>query len=230
MKLSHVLMRSARQLPPDFLELVGTPTTSVENSNSSTFSVPLPAHQKGDLLVVTLQSNAFGSGGAAPDGWTLMIIQTNPGNANAARIFYKIANSGAETFEVSARTDQITSRAGMGFVFRSKTGRVPQIEVVDSGTGDTYPALTPSAGIQKYSFLLGWFGKRSATAVQPPTFPSGYSKIAETIGGGATNRYIKSAMGYRNLETDTTTPGAMLDNGNSSYTVYIAAVVWEEDE
>lgn len=236
MKLSHKLMMvagggsSPSPSPPDFLDLVGTQTVPAVSSSSSTFTVPLPAHQNGDLLVVTLQvATGFGSGqGLAPDGWTLIASQTNPGNGNAARMYYRIANSSAETFEVSARTDIATSRAGMGFVFRSKTGRVPNIEYVGLGTGDTYPALTPSAGIQKYSFLLGWFGKRESSLVSSPTFPSGYSKIAETSYVGAPGRYIRSAMGQQNLETDTTTPGAMLDNGTSPYSVYIAAVVWED--
>jgi hypothetical protein len=227
MRLSQWLaMSSGNTLPPEFVELIGTPTTNTANTSTANFSIEIPSHQPLDLLVVTVQSNSFASS-SIPVDWNIESAFNYPDQGNAARVLWKIAQSDSETFTMQFRTDQSTSRAATASVWRSETGRVPKIEVVNTGTGDTIPTATPSAGTQKYSWLLGWFGKRNTSAVGAPTPPSGYSEIAETNAVGGTGRHIRAQMAYKPLEASFTTPGAMLDAGGSTYSIYMTAVIWE---
>lgn len=231
MKLSHVLMRSAKR-PPDFLAYVDSASNKIDYSNSTTYTASLPLHTAGDLLVVFLQQRWIQSGGGnAPSvssGWTLQGQQLFSGEGNACRVYTKIAESSSEVFTATF-TALWRFRSSVALNFRSQTGRVPQFAWLDSAYDvHSFPEVTPSAGLQKYTWLPCFAGARDNTAVGTLTMPSGYSTILGPA-GGYPKYYGRLAVGLKSTQATSETPGTMVGSGASSFEVTITAAVWEEE-
>lgn len=227
MRLSERLLMAGGRQPPDFLEFVGSATDGNYN-NSASYTAPLPSHQAGDLLVVFLQIAAT----AAPTvtgGWTLRGALYHPSVGNTCRVYTKIAASSSEEFLSTLPTTYSWYRTSVALAFRSQTGRVPKFAWLDSASGvSSFPEVTPSAGLQKYTWLPCFAARRNTTPPGTLTMPSGYSTILGPS-GGSTNAYGRLAVGRKSTQATSETPGAMVAVGSSVYHVTVTAAVWEED-
>lgn len=229
MKLSHALMRGAGRIPPDFLELVGSTTGSSGSSGGSSYTAPIPTHELGDLLVVFLQQTGGGSSQSWTSGWTRQGNLNYSGEGNSCGVFTKIAESSSEVFTATF-SDTLRRRTSVALTFRSKTGRVPKFEFLYSALGeDSFPEVTPSAGLQKYTWLPSFAAKRNGGSIGTLTMPYGYSNIRSPA-VGATNLYGRLVVGLKSTQATSETPGTMQAIGGSDYHVTLVAAVWEEEE
>lgn len=227
MKLSHALMRSAKKNPPDFLQYLGNEANAVHIGGSS-YTAPLPPHQAGDLLVVFIQFTGGGTIQGSSD-WSLQGTQNYPSEGNRCSVFTKIAESSSEEFLATLSTSSTRPKLSVALAFRSQTGRVPQFALLYSAYGETsFPEVTPSAGLQKYTWLPCFAGKRHNNSVNTPTMPTGYSNI-RTASAGVTNLYGRLVVGLKSTHATSETPGTMIATGGSDYHVTHIAAVWEED-
>lgn len=238
MKLSHALMRSARQLPPDFLELVDSATggESASAGPDATYTVPLPTHKPGDLLVIFLHQNRTLGGTGSPSvtsGWTHQGNRRWDAEGIAGWVYTKIAESSSEVFTATFPVTNYIVRASVALAFRSQTGRVPKFEFLytgqqDVGSSETsnYPEVIPSAGLQKYTWLLHCGAKRDNTSVPSLTMPSGYTRIQTAV--YSSNTYGRLAVGLKSTHATSETPGAMPAIGSPTRRIKITAAVWEE--
>lgn len=183
MKLSHVLMRSAKQPPPDFLELVAETQGDVNNSFAN-FYISLPATEPNDLVVVSLYFSGnvgpptINSSGWAQTGLTLGVVVRG-------ELLMKVVN-GSES-AISLTSAHRISKIWVVRVYRSKTGRTPKISATSQGqTGNApwnLPAITPDGGVhgtQKFTFIAAFASYGSITSV-----PAAYSNFTQHVKGCA---------------------------------------------
>lgn len=160
MKLSRKLMMVSGDgsNPPDFLELVGTNFEDKSNS-SNNFSVNLPAHQAGDVIVVACAADddtTFTLREGSTAGW-LLTSDNSP--SVTLGVVTKVATSDSEVLLMRSGEDR---RVIVSAVFRSKTGRTPKIERgganISSGTSHTIAEFIPSGGVRKYTYIHAYGG------------------------------------------------------------------------
>lgn len=230
-KLLLLAAASGKQLPPDFLIHVGS-TTGVRNS-SGTYTAPLPEHEPGDLLVVFLQKISITTAPTVTNGWTYQGGLQWTAEGNSCRVYTKIAESSSEVFIPSSGSYQ----GSVALAFRSQTGRVPKFEFlysaqvsVASSSTSSFPAVTPSAGLQKYTWLPCCAASREETSAQVPSLPmpSGYTRVQTANFGSSGIFFGRTAVGIKSTHATSETPGTMAGIGWPTKRVKITAAVWEE--
>lgn len=161
----------------------------------------------GDILIL---SGVY-SAATAQSGWTIIATTANFGGAFGV-LQYKVATGteGGGSFA--------TSPASYGYLITSvdSGGALPEGAIVGSASLDTPnpPALTPSAGVKDYLWIVwGWAVPTEFTT--PHTTPSGFTTFGDVNG---------SAAAYRNLNASTLDPSAWGDSNVGSNVVYSTTV------
>lgn len=221
MKLSHVLMRSAKQPPPDFLELVAE-TQGKADSTSANFYISLPATEPNDLVVVSLYFSGnvgpptINSSGWAQTGLTLGVVVRG-------ELLMKVVN-GSET--AISLTSGKRTRIWVVRVYRSKTGRTPKISATSQGqTGKApwyLPAITPDGGVhgtQKFTFIAAFASYGSTSSYGSITIvPAAYSNFTQHVEGAA-------SIAHHEAEADHAEAAGPFGPANSTR---IQFAIWEE--
>lgn len=223
MKLSHALMRSAKQPPPDFLELIST-TEGGASSAANNFNISLPATEPNDLVVVSLAIESNADPTINSDGWTKNSL--NAGIVLQGVILTKVVDGSESAISC---TSSERERAWVVRVYRSKTGRIPKRSGASQGANSTtawdLPAITPDSGVhgtQKFTFIAA-FGCRGALN----SAPAGYENYAQRSYNNSSST-IRAVIAQHESEAASDDPGTFnFATGGSSAKVRFQLAIWE---
>jgi hypothetical protein len=174
------------------------PTLSASNTNNTTsvspFTITIPAHVSGDLIVVFIERNGNAQTITPPDGWTSLAAgSAGPNGALTAvqRVFYKFADdtspaSISVSSSVATSQRQVSRCLVISGVDRN-SGIVPiEFSTPNSGAASvapTMPALTLTLGTRDAL----WAATLIDTGQQPSVVPSGFTTQGSFISTGLAN-------------------------------------------
>lgn len=187
-----------------------TVSTATAAANKTITNADVPTHVAGDVIVVAIttginSASIAASGGVAGSAWTAIGALTTSGTLASAALFYKVAQSAAESCTLTFASD--TSQIHI-FVLRDVDTTTP-IDVQNIAAGATASQFgNASVTTTTADCFVLFYNAIDSTAVTPASFhtaPDGNSLFidnsdnggttAATIASGAAAWYVQRAAG-----------------------------------
>lgn len=197
--------------------------TASGGADEDTYSVTIPTHAVGDLLIVLIAIDDAVTIDTAPSGWTQLFLASQGSGTTAVGFlgYARIATATNHTFQViidgtsEPATWHTWSISGHG-VTNITTQLIPNIQFnTGTGTSHGFTAVTGLDAGLKHLVLLFDGSARGDSNYEPTAAPSGYSGFRNTNNGTGTGG-VRATSSSRILAAGVTTTGSASANAATS--------------